>query len=201
MKMKNVIRLARRSDDLAPLLYESSPRSYDAYFGDPERSLRQLRRLVPRPGHQVAWDICVVAEENGELVGVLAGFPAARYDALARRATALIFAQTAPWRWPRMLRVNRQDAQLEPPAGSWYVDALAVAPSARGRGIGRALLDDAERRAREAGCPTLSLDTALGNAPARALYESIGMTPGEPVPGLERFGADGGAWVPYVKAL
>jgi ribosomal protein S18 acetylase RimI-like enzyme len=199
--MAPVIRPARARDNLASLLYESSPLSYDAYFGGPDRALRKLRALVRRDGHIAGWDVCVVAQDGATLVGVLAGCRAADYGSLARRATVLAFGHSAPWRWPAMVRVNRQDAQLEPPPDSWYVDALAVAPEARRRGVARALMRDAERRARQAGCPTLALDTAAGNVPARALYESVGMAPGAPVPGLERFGAAGGIWVPYVKAL
>ena len=195
------IRFARRHDDLAPLLRESSPLSYDAYFGGPERALRQLRKLNRQPGHDASWDRCVVAEEAGELIGVLASYAASDFDALSRRSTLLSFGQNPPWRWPGMLRVHRQDVQLDPPEGSWYVDALAVGPDARRRGVASALMRDAERRGREAGCALLALDTAVGNAPARALYESLGMVAGTPVPALERFGALGGAWIPYSKAL
>jgi ribosomal protein S18 acetylase RimI-like enzyme len=195
------IRYARPRDDLAPLLYESSPLSYDAYFGGPDRALRQLRSLTSRPGHDAAFDHCVVAQDAGELAGVLASYAAADYDALSRRSTLLTFGQNPPWRWPAMLRVHRNDVQLDPPEGSWYVDALAVIPGARRRGLASALMRDAERRAREAGCSELALDTAVGNAAARALYESLGMVAGTPVPAQERYGALGGAWIPYAKAL
>jgi ribosomal protein S18 acetylase RimI-like enzyme len=40
-----------------------------------------------------------------------------------------------------------------------WIENVAVAPEAQGRGIGRLLLDSAERQAMEAGCPELRLLT------------------------------------------
>lgn len=51
---------------------------------------------------------------------------------------------------------------------------LFVAPEARGRGVGTALLVAAERCAVEAGVVRLELRTAKTNAQAQALYESSG---------------------------
>ncbi|MFI1438936.1 GNAT family N-acetyltransferase [Streptomyces fructofermentans] len=50
---------------------------------------------------------------------------------------------------------------------------LMVHPRGRGRGIGRSLLDAAERGAAEAGVTLLSLDTETGS-PAESLYRSAG---------------------------
>ncbi len=51
---------------------------------------------------------------------------------------------------------------------------LFVAPAARGRGIGRALLLGAEDRARARGCCKLTLEVLSGNHGARALYAALG---------------------------
>lgn len=51
---------------------------------------------------------------------------------------------------------------------------LAVLPAARGRGIGRALLDAAEAQARATGCCKLTLEVQEDNAPARSLYAQCG---------------------------
>jgi ribosomal protein S18 acetylase RimI-like enzyme len=55
-----------------------------------------------------------------------------------------------------------------------FVAYTAVAPHARGRGAGRALLDAAERCAREAGMAYVSLMVTEDNTPARALYDGAG---------------------------
>ncbi|MEE1748652.1 MULTISPECIES: GNAT family N-acetyltransferase [unclassified Streptomyces] len=55
------------------------------------------------------------------------------------------------------------------------VTKLMVRPSARGRGLGRSLLDAVERSAAEAGVTLLVLDTESGS-PAERLYRSAGWT-------------------------
>jgi [ribosomal protein S18]-alanine N-acetyltransferase len=52
--------------------------------------------------------------------------------------------------------------------------SLAVAAAARGRGLGRALLGDAERLARQAGATALRLEVRCDNAAAIALYRGAG---------------------------
>jgi ribosomal protein S18 acetylase RimI-like enzyme len=51
---------------------------------------------------------------------------------------------------------------------------LFVAPSARGGGVGRLLMEAAVRFARATGAVGLELATARTNAPAQRLYESLG---------------------------
>ncbi|HEV2527550.1 MAG TPA: GNAT family N-acetyltransferase [Thermomicrobiales bacterium] len=55
-----------------------------------------------------------------------------------------------------------------------YIDHLAVADGAEGRGIGRLLLGWAERWARDEGMAVLSLDVFAGNDRARRLYARNG---------------------------
>jgi ribosomal protein S18 acetylase RimI-like enzyme len=52
--------------------------------------------------------------------------------------------------------------------------AIAVVPSARGKGVGTALLEALLGRAREAGYPTISLSVDRNNAGAIELYERHG---------------------------
>lgn len=56
----------------------------------------------------------------------------------------------------------------------WLLNDLFVAPTARGRGVGRALLDGARRLATETGATGLNLATAPQNTAAQRLYESAG---------------------------
>ena len=66
------------------------------------------------------------------------------------------------------------------------VHDLAVVPARRGDGIGRALLAEAEARARAAGCCKLTLEVQDDNHRARAVYARFGFTDyvlgGESVP-------------------
>lgn len=58
---------------------------------------------------------------------------------------------------------------------AWLED-LYVRDSARGTGLGRALTEFAFECARARGCVRIQLDVSAGNAPAKALYESLGFS-------------------------
>ena len=57
-----------------------------------------------------------------------------------------------------------------------HLQELYVAPALRGRGIGRALLEETLELAREAGATWIDLGTSVADTAARALYESCGFT-------------------------
>jgi ribosomal protein S18 acetylase RimI-like enzyme len=57
---------------------------------------------------------------------------------------------------------------------TWLLNDLFVAATARRRGVAAALLNAAVDTTRARGAASLSLSTALDNAPAQALYESMG---------------------------
>lgn len=174
--MEVTVRPAALDDRAEGLLYLSAQRYYDAYAGDEATARRLLRRVHPKPGHPASVSLARVAEADGQVVGVIVGFPAGEGEDLARHFLRLTAWRIPPWRWRRLLRhLNSASGMSPTPApGSWYVDALAVAPDARRQGVARALLADAEATARAQGATGVSLDTGLENAPARALYEASG---------------------------
>jgi GNAT superfamily N-acetyltransferase len=55
-----------------------------------------------------------------------------------------------------------------------YLEDLFVAPQARGKGAGRALIEAAYRRADELGCARVYWHTHESNATARKLYDAVG---------------------------
>ena len=60
------------------------------------------------------------------------------------------------------------------PGRLWLLNDLFVAPRARSRGAGRALLEQARAHAVETGAVGLFLQTARSNQSAQQLYESLG---------------------------
>jgi len=58
-----------------------------------------------------------------------------------------------------------------------WINYLAVSPSRRGEGIGRALMAEAERLLLELGCPKVNLQVRAGNDEALAFYAALGYTP------------------------
>jgi ribosomal protein S18 acetylase RimI-like enzyme len=57
-----------------------------------------------------------------------------------------------------------------------WINYLAVAPEHRRRGLGRAILAEAERRLREAGCPKINLQVRSTNREAVEFYRRVGFT-------------------------
>jgi GNAT superfamily N-acetyltransferase len=62
-----------------------------------------------------------------------------------------------------------------PTPDAWIPD-LIVTERARRRGAARALLEEAERRARTRGCWSLTLESGYQRTEAHKLYEAFGMT-------------------------
>jgi ribosomal protein S18 acetylase RimI-like enzyme len=55
-----------------------------------------------------------------------------------------------------------------------WINYLGVDPACRRRGLGRALMAEAERRLRQAGCPKVNLQVRTSNADAIEFYRRIG---------------------------
>ena len=164
-------------DTVAELLYETAGGMYDLFAGGRERAGRILRAAYPRQGNSASYEIVSIAEVDGRVVGAIAAFPVAEGNFRARAFLRLTLVRTPPWLWPRALRVFRLGGRLTPPApgNALYVDALATLPDVRRRGVATALLQAAERQARDSGLPMLALDTAETNTSAQALYRGFGM--------------------------
>jgi ribosomal protein S18 acetylase RimI-like enzyme len=174
--MDLLVRPAAPDDPCVPLLFESAKPYYTAYAGSEKRALALLNAVYREPGHAASYDCCQVAFAGDELVGVVAGFPVAYGDRLSRRFVQLTLPKLPPWRWPGTFRHLRAAGGVapSPPADAYYIDALAVAPDWRRRGIAHRLLDEAGNEARKAGLGRIALDTGLQNTDARALYEACG---------------------------
>ena len=71
---------------------------------------------------------------------------------------------------------------------------LAVLPDHRGTGVGRALLQAAEHRARELGCARLTLEVQDGNVRAKQVYRAAGFAQAV-------YGRATGGSLFYLKAL
>jgi ribosomal protein S18 acetylase RimI-like enzyme len=166
------------ADAVAQLLYVTSTGMYDIYAGGAARALRILRAAYARPGNSASREIVRVAELDGQVAGALAAFPVAEGDRRASRFLRVTLARTPPWKWPLTLRVFHTGADLTPvpPPRSLYIDAIATDERFRRRGVASALLGAASRLAAEAGLDFVSLDTAVTNTGAQALYAGAGFT-------------------------
>ena len=107
----------------------------------------RMERNLARLGGDSPDAVTIVAELDGRLVG------------------------TAEYLGPGGRRVGLVEAV---PEGEAYIGRLGVAPTARGRGVGRALTEECIRRARADGARSIGLATREVMAAARAIYESLG---------------------------
>jgi ribosomal protein S18 acetylase RimI-like enzyme len=125
--------------------------------GDPWEVAR--KRVRSETGG-VSYRHALIAELAGKPAGALIGYPLGEeLEPIADALPALL----VPLHELTSLALN-----------TWYVHALAAHPEHRGRGLGTALLAEADRLAARAGTPGLSLIVSDTNTGARRLYERSG---------------------------
>lgn len=152
----------------------------------PERELRQLRRRLPVdeapvfPAAVTVRGFRVGIDEPAWLVVNNAAFSGHPENG-GWTARILSDREHQPWFNPAGLRMAWQQDQLlgfcwtklsQPLIGEIYV--IAVAPPARGGGLGRALVLEGLRWLSEANARTAVLYVDAGNTTARALYDRLG---------------------------
>ncbi len=76
---------------------------------------------------------------------------------------------------------TRVEPDDDPPLrqGEAHIRMLGVAPSMRGRSVGRLLMDECEARARDVGKTLMTLHTTQRMTAARAMYAKLGYEQGE----------------------
>ena len=116
------------------------------------------RRRYERQGTPFSYENCKMVELLGAVVGMLVAFPM-RIDAK--------YKETDPYLVPYSVLEEDQ---------SYYICGMAVDEEHRGKGIGTALLDEAEQTCRHLGLLKLSLIVFEQNVNARRLYERSGYT-------------------------
>ena len=158
---------------IAAALQQADPEVFWALLG--ARASQHLRRIIAEPGHAWSTDRAHIAELEGVPVGALIGGPVNR-----REPTAPVGVSSTLVR----LRFLVARTVLKPlhaffdqlDSDAWYVNAVAVADKARGRGVGRALLRDAIGRACSFGASSIVLHVNAVNASAIRLYEDEGLS-------------------------
>jgi len=129
----------------------------------------------------------IVAEVDGKIAGALVGYP------VADQPEPVDPANTPPMFVPLIELENLA-------AGTWYVNAVAAFPEARGLGVGSELMRWAERRAAELGLRGVSLIVSDANQGARRLYERLGYAETASRPMVsEQWQNDGQNWVLMIK--
>ena len=135
-----------------------------------------IATVFTQPDHDYSFQNVIFAEHDKAIVGLASGF-AAR---LHRRFSDQPLRKAAGYRAWRMMCVARFGHPLLQihstlADGDFYLLVLAVDKGLRGQGIGSALIDSTEDRARASGSIRLALDVSARNERARRLYERRGL--------------------------
>ena len=159
-----------------------------AVLGEPRPSAAVVLR-DPAPG-----DLGWVVERHGTLYAAEYGWDATFEGLVARIVADFVDARSAGARvaaWIAESEGRRLGCVFctEGPDGHAVLRLLLVEPSARGRGVGAALIDECLRFARQAGYSRISLWTNDVLTSARRLYQWAGFTLDDTDP-HHSFGAD-----------
>ena len=179
------VREANREDAaaVAAILCEAFPSLYLSTFGlrDPARLVPMLTRLY-EAGH-LPLDETLVAVREKQVVGVailntgkpLAGGSFGSYVGILRGALPFFPAVRAIF--GGLMTERFLDTRIPRAPDLLYLEALAVAETQRGNGVGSLLLNATEDAARAQGRKRLALHVLVRNAGARRLYARHGFEP------------------------
>jgi GNAT superfamily N-acetyltransferase len=173
-----VVRPARPDDvGAAGLVFDAAAPAYTRLAGSAERARRILSLMWVRPGHSASFEHALVAEIDGEVVGVLIGFPARYRYRLHRTLLLGSLRHLRPGSWLLLLAGLPQVALAapRPPRDAFYVGTIAVAPHAHRRGVGSTLGYHAELAAEARGFTWIVAHTGTRHAVARRALEKYGL--------------------------
>ena len=148
----------RMTPELPILISATSPNSTDAT----DVSFRYYQDIVGRYHGRPA--------SRREILDAQAGYPS---DDLVEPLGILLLARQGP-------TVLGCAGMRVRPSEIGEVTRVFVEPVARGKGVGRLLMEEIERKSRELGLDALRLDTRSDLVEARSLYASLGYIEGEP---------------------
>ena len=160
------VAFARYLDGIAPF--------YRVMLG--RRVVESIGRAFTQPGHDLSYQNTIFAERAGAIVGMISGHATGRHRRSVGRALREALGGCA-LRMRIMARLMaRQQWFLGTHAdGDFYVQGFAVDEELRGRGIGSALMDAMEQRARADGSKRLILNVGAKNEAAHRFYDRRGM--------------------------
>jgi ribosomal protein S18 acetylase RimI-like enzyme len=141
------------------------------------RAMEIIAKAFIQPEHSYSFQHVIFAEHDKVIAGMASGYTAKQHQCFSE----LPLKQAAGGWTLRMMTVGILCVPLLKALdtvadGDFYLQAIAIDKKFRGKGIGSALIDFIEDRARTSGANRLSLDVSARNQGARRLYERREMT-------------------------
>lgn len=160
----------------ARLMYLSMGELADYLFGKAHLSVDEiLTGLFLLEGNRFSRGIADVAEWDGQPAGMLVSFPGREFNRRELSIGLGLLKLCGPWDVLRLSVPAISIANgIETLRNEYYLANMAVLPEFQGRGIGSALMANAEEKARQAGVEKCSLIVDIENPSARRLYERCG---------------------------
>jgi ribosomal protein S18 acetylase RimI-like enzyme len=163
-----MIRAATPNDakQIAPLLVDAMKELAIKYVNDPDPvvAIPLFKSFVGKQNNQYSYQNMIVYCIGAQIAGVINAYDGKDFNDL--RTTFLTY-------------VNLQfhsdiTNEAETEAGEYYIDALSVVKSCQGKGIGKALLQEAIQNAKSKGFSKVGLLVEKDNYKAAQLYKKLG---------------------------
>jgi ribosomal protein S18 acetylase RimI-like enzyme len=163
-------------EDIGEWLYETGIELFDYVHGSKAVATERLARQWRYPDGIFSHSHAVFAKIGAQIVGVELGFPSRDTDEIYQKMIAL---SGKDYQAHELEEIAARAAQIypmmpSPPRNSYYLQNLVTAPSARGSGAGRALLNRAFVEAKKNDLASVHLDVLTTNT-ARSFYLANGM--------------------------
>lgn len=140
---------------------------------DRNEAVNFLTQLFKQKGNLYSYEHTFVAtDDNGHILGSLTGYDGDQFIELRQPILDHM----------KELYNNNLIPEAETIGDEFYIDSIAVAPMARGKGIGTELLNYAITHAKQNGFKKVGLLVDLENPNAQKLYERIGFKLGKKTP-------------------
>ena len=150
---------------------------YQTGLGSAERGRQALSAYFSLPGNRFSYEFANLAAVDDEPAALLLAFPGELFGRLNRRT---LWQMLRIYSLPEVIEFFRRALILkdeeEVARDEFYVAHLAVRADFRRRGLGKLLLEHAQKLAARNGLRKVSLLAELENTGAIALYERFGFT-------------------------
>jgi ribosomal protein S18 acetylase RimI-like enzyme len=145
-------------------------------FGDHQRAIKAVGSFFERQGNRFSYNLTTIAEIDNQVAGALLTFPGNQSNRLDFAMSGPIFREYGLKDTARFLGLMLRylASYKENGPDEFYIAHIATLAPFRNKGVGTALLNHAEKLARDAGFKKCSLIVDADNEIARNLYSKSG---------------------------
>lgn len=178
--MSVIIRKPRENEkpDCASLIYASAPHLFKFLTkGNKEICHKYIEIFLNYPNTSYAMENIMVEEVQDQIRGLLLAYPttAVKNKAANAKACKKEVRKLLGWvKWIRLFLISKFEDHKPEMDKEYFISALAVFESFRGRGIALRLLKKAESLCKEQGIKKLSLCVTVKNKRAYKIYKEFG---------------------------